>query len=123
MLGMQAYQSTYDNPANKISCPTMYLILRSVTHGGPTLNIVFKLFLFFNLRRIYYQIIYLGCLFSGFLSTGDDVVPGNAGLLDQIEALRWISRHIEAFGGDSSNVTIFGESAGDQSFNNLPPCD
>lgn len=48
----------------------------------------------------------------GFLDTGDDASSGNYGLLDQAEALRWVRRNIEAFGGDSANVTIFGESAG-----------
>ncbi|KAG6913679.1 hypothetical protein DXG01_005189 [Tephrocybe rancida] len=49
----------------------------------------------------------------GFLP-GNEVKSGgvlNAGLLDQEFALKWVQKHVSKFGGDPSQVTIWGESA------------
>lgn len=62
---------------------------------------------------INYRLGVLGYLAHPQLSEeSPDGVSGNYGLLDQIEALRWVNRNIAAFGGDAGNVTIAGESAG-----------
>jgi para-nitrobenzyl esterase len=44
---------------------------------------------------------------------------GNFGTLDNLQALKWIKQNIDAFGGDSANVTITGESAGAHNVMNM----
>ena len=62
---------------------------------------------------INYRVGVLGWLAHRELSAENPLhVSGNYGLLDQIQALRWVKRNIAAFGGDPANVTIAGESAG-----------
>ena len=62
---------------------------------------------------INYRLGVLGYLAHPALSAESPTnISGNYGLLDQIEALRWVKRNIGSFGGDPSNVTIAGESAG-----------
>jgi carboxylesterase type B len=48
----------------------------------------------------------------GFLSINDFSAPGNCGLKDIVMALKWIQNNVAKFGGDPSNVTIFGTSTG-----------
>ncbi|KAL6743809.1 hypothetical protein Aduo_016805 [Ancylostoma duodenale] len=48
----------------------------------------------------------------GFFSTGDSRMPGNLGLFDMAEALKFIHTNAESFGGDPSRITVWGHSAG-----------
>lgn len=65
------------------------------------------------LVTINYRLGMLGNLVHDWLIEEDPRhVSGNYGILDQIQALRWVHDHIADFGGDPENITIFGQSAG-----------
>ncbi|KAK6535773.1 hypothetical protein TWF281_000025 [Arthrobotrys megalospora] len=72
------------------------LVDLSVKQGKPVIGVAFN-----------YRLGVLGLLASKELNTA-----GNYGLKDQVLGFKWLQRHIEGFGGDPSNITAFGESAG-----------
>ena len=62
---------------------------------------------------INYRLGLLGFLDLSSLPDGQAFAcSGLLGILDQVEALRWVKRNIAAFGGDPGNVTLVGHSAG-----------
>ena len=49
---------------------------------------------------------------QGFLYLDEEHFPGNYGMLDQREALKWIRTNIEKFGGDNQKITVLGQGLG-----------
>ncbi|MEH7178018.1 carboxylesterase/lipase family protein [Neobacillus vireti] len=64
------------------------------------------------LVTINYRLGPLGFLHLAEIGGEEYAYSGNCGLLDQVQALKWIQENIHHFGGDPERVTIFGESAG-----------
>ncbi|CAL1709691.1 unnamed protein product [Somion occarium] len=64
---------------------------------------------------VYYRLDSFGFLSHPTFASDPSLGDLNAGFLDQTEALRWVQKHISAFGGDPERVTINGESAGGSS--------
>ena len=56
----------------------------------------------------------LGFLYLDDVAGEEYAGSGNNGILDIVDGLRWVHENISAFGGDPSNVMIFGESGGGQ---------
>ncbi|TKR92377.1 hypothetical protein L596_007045 [Steinernema carpocapsae] len=59
----------------------------------------------------------------GFLTTENDLLPGNLGLWDQSAALQFVHEVISSFGGNPSRITAMGESAGGISVSALTLCE
>ena len=64
---------------------------------------------------IYYRLDSLGFLAHPAFVDNPELGDLNVGFLDQVEALKWVQRHISAFGGDPMRITINGQSAGGSS--------
>jgi para-nitrobenzyl esterase len=56
----------------------------------------------------------LGFLFLADIAGEEYGTSGNQGMLDILQALSWVNQNIASFGGDPSNVMVFGESGGGQ---------
>jgi para-nitrobenzyl esterase len=82
----------------------------SYTSGSGDLAIFDSKALVAENRVIVVSVTYRLGLF-GYLAAGTGR-PANLGLLDQLEAFRWVQRNISAFGGAPDKVTAFGQSAG-----------
>ncbi|KAJ2951247.1 hypothetical protein O0L34_g5648 [Tuta absoluta] len=91
--------------------PVMFWI-----HGGGFMNGNGNSDLFGPEFLVKHDVILVTCNYRtevlGFLCLDTEDIPGNAGMKDQVAALRWTKRNIHNFGGDPENITIFGESAG-----------
>lgn len=108
-LKLNIYAPTYVN-SNK-PAPVMVFI-----HGGCFFAGSSSPFLYGGDFFAEHGIVFVGINYrlsvEGFLCLGIMEAPGNAGLKDQIAALKWIQENIRGFGGDPNDVTLFGESAG-----------
>ncbi|XP_069361712.1 esterase FE4-like [Maniola hyperantus] len=108
-LKLNVYTPVDRTPGNLL--PVMVFI-----HGGCFLEGAGTTFLYGPDFFVQHGVVFVGINYrlnvEGFLCLGIKEAPGNAGLKDQIAALKWLKKNIAAFGGDPDNVTLFGESAG-----------
>ncbi|KAJ2948616.1 hypothetical protein O0L34_g7870 [Tuta absoluta] len=55
----------------------------------------------------------------GYLTTQDDIIPGNNGLRDFILGLNWVKHNVQKFGGDNTRITLMGSNGGGSLVNML----
>lgn len=122
------YLNIWVNDANKDKKKPIMVFIHGGSYGwGGTADPLYDGTNFIKLHpeviliTIAYRTGIMGFIDLSYLKGGEEYEDApNLGLLDQIEALRWIKKNGEAFGGDINNVTIFGESAGGGSVSILP---
>lgn len=112
-LYLDVFTPTTATPASKL--PVMLWIYGgSFTNGAGSQFVYNGTSLAANFDVIVVNINYrVGALgFAAMPGNTPSQLRANFGLQDQREAMRWVQENIGAFGGDSTRVTIFGESAG-----------
>ena len=112
---------------NKIKKPILIFIHGGAFGYGGTVDPLYDCFNFVKnhndiiLITITYRVSILGFLDLTQIKGGENYKESaNLGILDQIQALKWIKENINFFGGDENNITLFGESAGAASVTILP---
>lgn len=122
------YLNVWVNDACKATNKPIMVFIHGGSYGwGGTADPLYDGFNFISLHpdviliTIAYRIGLFGFVDLSYFSDGEEYPDApNLGILDQIEALRWIQKNGKQFGGDINNVTIFGESAGGGSVSILP---
>ena len=121
------YLNIWKNNDNEKDKPVMVFIHGGAFGWGGTSDFLYEGFNFVKnhkdiiLVTIAYRVGMMGFIDLTQIKGGENYKASpNLGLLDQIQALKWINKNIENFGGDKNNVTIFGESAGASSVTILP---
>lgn len=118
------------NPSSTANKPVMVFIHGGGNQQGGTSDSAAGTLLFFGkhlaergdvvMVTIAYRLGPLGFLVHpGLEGENANHTSGNYAVMDQILALQWVKQNIKAFGGDTSRVMIFGESAGGVDVGNL----
>lgn len=58
----------------------------------------------------------------GFLSLNMPEYNGNAGMKDQVLAIKWVNENIKQFGGDKNRITLMGHSSGKIRLKKIKEC-
>uniref|UniRef100_A0A0N5CHH2 Carboxylic ester hydrolase n=1 Tax=Strongyloides papillosus TaxID=174720 RepID=A0A0N5CHH2_STREA len=97
---------------NENRTTVVFLFGDSFLYGSPSLDLNNGSMLALRSGAIIVNLNYRLSMF-GFAYFGEDSwVKGNMGLLDQQVGLKWVHDNIENFGGNKSEITLYGSSAG-----------